>query len=174
MTRMQRGALPRSVRCSSSSSAACPAPARASRSTCWKTAATTAWTTCRRSLLPELVDFLQPGGLHARRRQRRRAQRRARSMQLPASIAELRQRGIDLHVLFLDAKTDTLVKRFSETRRRHPLSRRHAHAARMHRARARTARRHRRPRPSHRHQRPHPQRAARLDQGFRRARPAPA
>jgi len=41
---------------------------------------------------------------------------------LPAWIAELRRRSIDLRVLFLDAKTDTLVKRFSETRRRHPLS----------------------------------------------------
>ena len=29
---------------------------------------------------------------------------------------------VDMHVLFLDAQTDTLVKRFSETRRLHPLS----------------------------------------------------
>jgi UPF0042 nucleotide-binding protein len=29
---------------------------------------------------------------------------------------------VTTHVLFLDAKTDTLVKRFSETRRRHPLA----------------------------------------------------
>jgi UPF0042 nucleotide-binding protein len=29
---------------------------------------------------------------------------------------------MDIKVLFLDAKTDTLVKRYSETRRRHPLS----------------------------------------------------
>jgi UPF0042 nucleotide-binding protein len=41
---------------------------------------------------------------------------------LPAWIDDLRARAIDLRVLFLDAKTDTLVKRFSETRRRHPLS----------------------------------------------------
>jgi UPF0042 nucleotide-binding protein len=41
---------------------------------------------------------------------------------LPAWVIELRRRAIDLRVLFLDAKTDTLVKRFSETRRRHPLS----------------------------------------------------
>jgi UPF0042 nucleotide-binding protein len=41
---------------------------------------------------------------------------------LPDWIVELRRRAIDLRVLFLDAKTDTLVKRFSETRRRHPLS----------------------------------------------------
>jgi RNase adapter protein RapZ len=42
--------------------------------------------------------------------------------ELPAWVAELGRRSIDLRVLFLDAKTDTLVKRFSETRRRHPLS----------------------------------------------------
>lgn len=41
---------------------------------------------------------------------------------LPATILDLKRRGIDLHLLFLDAKTDTLVKRFSETRRRHPLA----------------------------------------------------
>jgi len=29
---------------------------------------------------------------------------------------------MEVHLLFLDAQTDTLVKRFSETRRRHPLS----------------------------------------------------
>jgi UPF0042 nucleotide-binding protein len=42
--------------------------------------------------------------------------------QLPHHIALLKQSGIDVHLLFLDAQTDTLVKRFSETRRRHPLS----------------------------------------------------
>jgi UPF0042 nucleotide-binding protein len=41
---------------------------------------------------------------------------------LPASVAQLRTRVSDLLLLFLDAKTDALVKRFSETRRRHPLS----------------------------------------------------
>lgn len=41
---------------------------------------------------------------------------------LPHLIAGLRQRGIDLKMLYLEAKTDTLVQRFSETRRRHPLS----------------------------------------------------
>lgn len=41
---------------------------------------------------------------------------------LPARLAELRERKINLCVLYLDAKNDTLIKRFSETRRRHPLS----------------------------------------------------
>jgi UPF0042 nucleotide-binding protein len=37
-------------------------------------------------------------------------------------LAAVRSKGVDARVLFLEAKTDTLVKRFSETRRRHPLS----------------------------------------------------
>ncbi|MBI5006346.1 MAG: RNase adapter RapZ [Nitrosomonadales bacterium] len=41
---------------------------------------------------------------------------------LPQYIDKLRQQDIDVHVLFLDAKNETLVKRFSETRRLHPLS----------------------------------------------------
>ena len=44
---------------------------------------------------------------------------------LPARLAEIRhQPGPDVHLttVFLDATTDTLVRRFSETRRRHPLS----------------------------------------------------
>jgi UPF0042 nucleotide-binding protein len=42
--------------------------------------------------------------------------------QLPQHIDKLKRDGVDVHLLFLDAQTDTLVKRFSETRRRHPLS----------------------------------------------------
>ncbi|ADE10673.1 RNase adapter RapZ [Sideroxydans lithotrophicus] len=41
---------------------------------------------------------------------------------LPQYIEKLRQQQVDVHVLFLDAKNETLVKRFSETRRLHPLS----------------------------------------------------
>ena len=41
---------------------------------------------------------------------------------LPQYIEKLRQQDIDVHVLFLDANNETLVKRFSETRRLHPLS----------------------------------------------------
>ena len=42
--------------------------------------------------------------------------------QLPQTVAALRQRDIDLRLLFLESKDETLIKRFSETRRRHPLS----------------------------------------------------
>jgi UPF0042 nucleotide-binding protein len=42
--------------------------------------------------------------------------------QVPVQLRELMQRGVAVRPLFLDATTDTLVRRFSETRRRHPLS----------------------------------------------------
>ena len=41
---------------------------------------------------------------------------------VPAQLKELRNQGVIVRPLFLDATTDTLVRRFSETRRRHPLS----------------------------------------------------
>ncbi len=37
-------------------------------------------------------------------------------------LQRLKASGLRLHVVFLDASTNTLVRRFSETRRRHPLS----------------------------------------------------
>ena len=40
----------------------------------------------------------------------------------PRIIAELRQQGVDLTVLFLDCADEVLVRRYSETRRRHPLA----------------------------------------------------
>lgn len=41
---------------------------------------------------------------------------------LPQQLDAIRADGIDVRLMFLEAKVDTLVKRFSETRRRHPLS----------------------------------------------------
>jgi len=41
---------------------------------------------------------------------------------LPEQVQRLRAEGIDVRVMFLEAKSDTLIKRYSETRRRHPLS----------------------------------------------------
>jgi len=41
---------------------------------------------------------------------------------LPGIIRDLRENNGDVRVLFLESSTETLVKRFSETRRRHPLS----------------------------------------------------
>jgi UPF0042 nucleotide-binding protein len=72
-------------------------------------------------LLPALVDFLSAAGY-----QRVAVSIDARSGdtlgQLPRQVRDLKARNIDVRVLFLDAKTETLLKRFSETRRRHPLS----------------------------------------------------
>jgi UPF0042 nucleotide-binding protein len=42
---------------------------------------------------------------------------------VPRLVAELRRSGIGCEVLFLRSDNDTLLERFSETRRRHPLSR---------------------------------------------------
>ncbi len=41
---------------------------------------------------------------------------------VPEQLRALQAQGIEVQPLFLDATTDTLVRRFSETRRRHPLS----------------------------------------------------
>jgi RNase adapter protein RapZ len=41
---------------------------------------------------------------------------------LPAQMKELRAKGVVIKTVFLDARTDVLVHRFSETRRKHPLS----------------------------------------------------
>jgi UPF0042 nucleotide-binding protein len=43
---------------------------------------------------------------------------------LPADISILKNEGHDVKVLFLTAKTESLITRFSETRRSHPLSHR--------------------------------------------------
>ena len=42
--------------------------------------------------------------------------------ELPGYLSQFKERGIDVPLIFLDSKTETLVKRFSETRRRHPLA----------------------------------------------------
>jgi len=41
---------------------------------------------------------------------------------LPEHINALKSRGVDCRVLYLEASTPTLLRRFSETRRRHPLA----------------------------------------------------
>ncbi|MCL4471670.1 MAG: RNase adapter RapZ [Gammaproteobacteria bacterium] len=72
-------------------------------------------------LLPNLAGFLDQAGY-----ERIAVSVDVRSggplHRLPDFIAQLKAQGFDLRLLFLEAKGDTLVKRFSETRRRHPLS----------------------------------------------------
>jgi UPF0042 nucleotide-binding protein len=45
---------------------------------------------------------------------------------VPQQLRQMREQGVAVQSVFLDASTDTLVRRFSETRRLHPLSRRDA------------------------------------------------
>ncbi len=42
--------------------------------------------------------------------------------QVPEQLQSLKDQGLVVKCLFLDANTDTLVRRYSETRRKHPLS----------------------------------------------------
>ena len=72
-------------------------------------------------LLPEMVNFLQGAG-YTRVAVSIDARSGDTLNQLPQQVGDLKARGVDVRVLFLDAKADTLLKRFSETRRRHPLS----------------------------------------------------
>lgn len=72
-------------------------------------------------LLTGLVDYLLPAGYE--KMAVSIDVRSANSVQrLPDILLQLTQKELSVHVLFLDAKSDTLVKRFSETRRMHPLS----------------------------------------------------
>ena len=72
-------------------------------------------------MLETLVNFLQQQG-HARVAIAIDARSGERFTQLPQIADTLRGAGVDLRVVFLEAKTLSLVQRFSETRRRHPLS----------------------------------------------------
>ncbi len=72
-------------------------------------------------LLPEMVDFLQDAG-YTRVAVSIDARSGDTLSELPRQVRDLEARGVNVRVLFLDAKTETLLKRFSETRRRHPLS----------------------------------------------------
>jgi UPF0042 nucleotide-binding protein len=72
-------------------------------------------------LLPEVVDYLlHSSHVHVA------ISIDVRSVEtlplLPQHILVLRHSGIEVQLMYLEASTDTLVKRYSETRRRHPLS----------------------------------------------------
>jgi UPF0042 nucleotide-binding protein len=73
------------------------------------------------ALLLETVELLRAAG-HERAAVSIDA-RSAAVPTLPEHIAQLRGRGVDCRVLYLEAATPTLLRRFSETRRRHPLAR---------------------------------------------------
>ncbi|MFZ9510924.1 MAG: RNase adapter RapZ, partial [Burkholderiaceae bacterium] len=81
---------------------------------------------CVDNLPPELLlDFISLEKQFESKRLAIAVDVRSRSSlpRVPEQLAELRKRGVGVRLLFLDATTETLVHRFSETRRRHPLSR---------------------------------------------------
>jgi UPF0042 nucleotide-binding protein len=71
--------------------------------------------------LPELVDFLARDGV-ARLAVAIDARTGNALRDLPETIKALKGSAHDVRVLFLNANTQALIQRYSETRRRHPLS----------------------------------------------------
>jgi UPF0042 nucleotide-binding protein len=77
------------------------------------------------TLLPQISQHL--GAKHSSAAQQDRVAisidtRSAALETLPDNIEQLKTQGIAVQVIFLESNVETLVKRFSETRRRHPLS----------------------------------------------------
>jgi len=72
------------------------------------------------TLLLEVADFLADAG-HDEAAISVDA-RSAALAALPEHVAALKERGVDCRVLYLEASTPALLRRFSETRRRHPLA----------------------------------------------------
>ena len=72
------------------------------------------------TLLADVVRFVEQSG------QMRAAvsvdARSAALSALPETVARLKSQGVDCRVLFLNASRESLMRRFSETRRRHPLT----------------------------------------------------
>ncbi|WP_068639618.1 RNase adapter RapZ [Thauera butanivorans] len=73
------------------------------------------------ALLPQLVTHLRGGGW-ARAAIAVDMRSGASIAALPSQVEQLRDTVSDLRFIFLDARDDTLIARFSETRRRHPLA----------------------------------------------------
>jgi UPF0042 nucleotide-binding protein len=73
------------------------------------------------TLLTDTVAFLQSGG-YERIAMSVDARSGPALDALPRAVEAMKALGADVRLLFLDAKNDTLIKRFSETRRRHPLA----------------------------------------------------
>ncbi len=76
------------------------------------------------SLLPAFVaEVAQAGSASAPRRRHRRAQSRQGSAASCRKCSPTsRNEGIEHRLIFLDARDDVLFKRYSDTRRRHPLT----------------------------------------------------
>src|SRR5688500_4484706 len=73
------------------------------------------------TLLLEVADFLAEAG-HDKAAVSVDARSAALPV-LPENIAQLKDRGVQCRVIYLEASNPALLRRFSETRRRHPLTR---------------------------------------------------
>jgi UPF0042 nucleotide-binding protein len=77
------------------------------------------------ALLPQLVGAVVQGGAEAHRRIAVGMDVRTRGTDLanmPNVLSDLAASGVKLHLIFIDCNDAILIKRFSETRRRHPLA----------------------------------------------------
>ena len=77
------------------------------------------------ALLPQLVGAVMHGEEGHQRRIAVGVDVRNRGVDLanmPTVLSELASRGVQVHLIFLDCRDDVLIKRYSETRRRHPLA----------------------------------------------------
>ena len=78
------------------------------------------------ALLPELVAAVSHGAVAGRRQNiavgvdvRNRGED---FLRMPTVLSELAAAGVQVHLVFIDCRDEVLIKRYSETRRRHPLS----------------------------------------------------
>jgi UPF0042 nucleotide-binding protein len=77
------------------------------------------------ALIPQLVAAVSQGehgpqthiavGVDVRNRE-------ADLSRMPSVLSDIAATGVEVHLIFLDSRDDVLIKRYSETRRRHPLS----------------------------------------------------
>ena len=77
------------------------------------------------TMLPQISEHLSSHNMHIANHDRVAISIDSRSAAietLPAHIEHLKAQNITTQVLFLESNVETLVKRFSETRRKHPLS----------------------------------------------------
>lgn len=76
------------------------------------------------NLLTQLTEYLRTQG-HSRVAVAVDVRGGSTISALPEAIDGVRAQGVELRMVFLDARADTLIARFSETRRRHPLASEH-------------------------------------------------
>ena len=75
------------------------------------------------SLLPAFVAEVAQAGLHPRLAVGIDVRNRTKDLNiLPQVLADVAKDGIESRLIFLDARDDVLFKRYSDTRRRHPLT----------------------------------------------------